>query len=64
MLVCLTILISSVLIFWLTMFNPDTIIQGIVSLFTAIISGIVFATNYSKDIAVSIMNFLSRSSLR
>jgi hypothetical protein len=64
MLVCLGVLLGSIAILWLTMFDANAYLQATISMFSAIISGIIFLMNYGKDIAVSLLNALTKSSLR
>jgi hypothetical protein len=64
MLVWLGILLTSLVIAFLTVFNPYATNQAIASISSALISGVVFLVNYGKDIAVTIINDLSKNSLR
>ena len=64
MLVCLSILVFSVFILWLTIFNADATYQATLSMFSTIISGVVFVVNYGKDIVITIFNSYTKSSLR
>jgi hypothetical protein len=64
MLVCLSIFVFSMFILWLTLFNVDATYQATLSMFSSIISGVIFVVNYGKDIAVTIINAYAKSSLR
>jgi len=64
MLVCLGIFLFSAFVLWLTMFDPNASLQGIVSMFSTFISGIVFVMNYGKDIMVTVVNSITKNSLR
>ncbi len=64
MLVCLGIFLVSIFALWLTSFIPWATDQAIFSIFSTIISGIVFVVNYGKDILVTVLNSLSKNSLR
>ncbi len=48
----------------LTVVVPNATFQAIISSFSALISGVVFAINYGRDIAFAILNTLSKNSLR
>ena len=64
MLVCLSILIISTLVLWLTIFDVYAILQATISMFITIISGVIFVVNYGKDIMVTLLNEYTKSSLR
>jgi hypothetical protein len=64
MLVCLSILIISTLVLWLTVFDVNATLQATISMFTTIISGVIFVVNYGKDIIVTLLNEYTKSSLR
>jgi len=64
MLVCFSILIFSILVLWLSVFNVDETIQATLSLFTTIISGAIFIANYGKDIIVTLLNEYTKSSFK
>lgn len=64
MLVCLCILIFSTAVLWFTIFNPLATYQATLSMFSTIISGVIFVVNYGKDITITILNAYTKSSLR
>jgi len=64
MLVCLGVLIFLVAVLWLTMFDASMYLQASISMFSAIITSIFFLMSYGKDIVVSLLNALTKSSLR
>ena len=64
MLVCLGIFLVSIFALWLTSLIPWATDQAIFSIFSTIISGIVFVVNYGKDILITILNSVSKNSLR
>ncbi len=64
MLVWLTILLGSLAAAAFTVYDPNTTYQAIFSIFSAIISGVVFLINYGRDIIVTVVNALSKNTLR
>ena len=64
MLVCLAVLLGSVAVFWLTFFDAQAALQATISMFSAIISGIIFLMSFGRDIGVTVLNALTKSSLR
>jgi hypothetical protein len=64
MLVCLAILIFSITALWLTIFDANATYQATISMFSTIVSGVIFVVNYGRDIVVTIINGLTKSSLR
>lgn len=64
MLVCLAILISSAFVLSITVFDADATLQATISMFSTIVSGVVFVINYGKDIMVTLLNEYSKSTLR
>ncbi len=64
MLVCLGVLLFSVMVLLLTIADVNATYQSIISIFSAIISGVIFVVNYGKDISVSILNALTKNSLK
>jgi hypothetical protein len=64
MLVCLAILICSVCALSLTIYSVNATLQATISMFSTIISGVIFVVNYGKDIMVTILNAYTKSALR
>jgi hypothetical protein len=64
MLVCLGVLVVSTAVLWLTIFDANATYQATISMFSTIISGVIFVVNYGRDIIVTILNSLSKNSLR
>jgi hypothetical protein len=64
MLICLAVLLASISVLWLTIFDANATYQATISMFSAIISGVIFVVNYGRDVSISILNALTKSSLR
>ena len=64
MLICLSIFLISFAIMCVSVFATEAIFQAIASMFITIISGTVFVVNFGKDIIVSVLNSLTKNSLK
>jgi hypothetical protein len=64
MLVCLAVLAFSIATLFLTIFNANTTFQAAASMFSTIISGVIFIASYGRDIMVTLLNEYTKSSLR
>lgn len=64
MVVCLTVLLISFTVLWLTIFDANFTYQATISMFTTIISGVIFVVNYGRDVVVSLVNALTKNSMR
>jgi lipopolysaccharide export LptBFGC system permease protein LptF len=64
MLIWLSVLVVSLVVASFTVYDPQASYQAIFSIFSAIVSGVVFVLNYGRDIVVTILNSVSKNSLR
>ncbi len=64
MLVSLTIFLISMTVLLISMNDSSAMVQAVFSMFTTLVSGVVFIMNYGKDLVFSIIAYLTRYSLK
>jgi hypothetical protein len=64
MLISLTVFLVSMGILILTMNNSGAMVQAVLSMFTTLVSGVVFLMNYGKDLVFWIIGYVTRYSLK
>jgi hypothetical protein len=64
MVISLSVFLVSMSILIITMNDSSAMLQAVFSMFTTLVSGVIFIMNYGRDLVFSIIAYLTRYSLR